>query len=249
MNRTCISRWNILYFLAITLTGLPAATSIDIWGKQNARSSKNLWPPAVLSTPLRQNPPDSVLRSSTDDWNANERHGNRIESDDVTAKHKNYNNHNGEEEEHCFLCLLARICHGDESSSRSRGILLPRPDPFHSVRISFMAAIWDALNPVEESVSVSVHLYLYLVALVIFNFYRRLGSPTLLTSSQITIRSHLFSSTPHLTHSSRIYDTPQKLMLNYGKLQIQAVKKLTRISLVCAFYAQFRCKSPAKYFN
>jgi len=103
MNRTCISRWNILYFLAITLTGLPAATSIDIWGKQNARSSKNLWPPAVLSTPLRQNPPDSVLRSSTDDWNANERHGNRIESDDVTAKHKNYNNHNGEEEEHCFF--------------------------------------------------------------------------------------------------------------------------------------------------
>lgn len=36
------------------------------------------------------------------------------------------------------------------------GSLFPRPDPFHSVRISFMAAIRDALNHVTECVSVSV---------------------------------------------------------------------------------------------
>lgn len=36
------------------------------------------------------------------------------------------------------------------------GSLFPRPDPFHSVRISFMAAIRDALNPVTECVSVSI---------------------------------------------------------------------------------------------
>lgn len=80
-NRTCISPRNILYFLAITLAVLPAATSIDI-SRQTKRKKleKFMTPCGFIDASATAEPWfgfGSVLRSS-DDWNASERHGNRI---------------------------------------------------------------------------------------------------------------------------------------------------------------------------